>query len=231
MTDNRQKLSARLAEGLRAAFECKPAFCNIADGTHAGSITMVAEESVDNAYLVVKAGANDGGFAVAGAADKPFGVCSDEGAKGERLAVILPASAESTIMCRAATDIPAGASVYTSANGKVSAAAADGSYKVGVAVCSAVSGGLAEIDPQGFGESAWKLAACGVHEWTTATTSDSLEFSGLNSDSVVIAAVQSAGGSEKTVKAAASTSGISFTLDANGTAGSTKIAWIAISKN
>ena len=123
MTDNRQKLSARLAEGLRAAFERKPAFCNIADGTHAGSITMVAEESVDNAYLVVKAGANDGGFAVAGAADKPFGVCSDEGAKGERLAVILPASAESTIMCRAATDIPAGASVYTSANGKVSAAA------------------------------------------------------------------------------------------------------------
>ena len=113
----------------------------------------------------------------------------------------------------------------------VSAAAADGSYKVGVAVCSAVAGGLAEIDPQGFGESAWKLAACGVHEWTTATTSDSLEFSGLNSDSVVIAAVQSAGGSEKTVKAAASTSGISFTLDANGTAGSTKIAWIAISKN
>lgn len=72
MTDNRQKLSARLAEGLRAAFERKPAFCNIADGTHAGSITMVAEESVDNAYLVVKAGANDGGFAGCGRGGQAF---------------------------------------------------------------------------------------------------------------------------------------------------------------
>ena len=216
--------AARLIKAVVAVFNSgRAAFCNIAEGTHSGSITMIAAEAVDSANLVVKAGANAG--------DKPLGICSDEGAKNERLAVILPASAESTIICRAAGDISAGASVYTSANGKVSATPANGSYKIGVAVCSSNTGGVVEVDPQGFGESAWQFYACGIHTWDNATNSGTIPCSGLSADDVVVAAIQTAGGSEKSVKAAASSTGITFTLDANGTSGSTKISWIAIRKN
>ena len=224
--------AARLIKAVVAVFNSgRAAFCNIAEGTHSGSITMIAAEAVDSANLVVKAGANEGEFAVANAGDKPLGICSDEGAKNERLAVILPASAESTIICRAAGDSSAGASVYTSANGKVSATPANGSYKIGVAVCSANTGGVVEVDPQGFGESAWQFYACGIHTWDNATNSGTIPCSGLSADDVVVAAIQTAGGSEKSVKAAASSTGITFTLDANGTSGSTKISWIAIRKN
>ena len=107
----------------------------------------------------------------------------------------------------------------------------DGAYKVGIALCSAASGGTVEVDPRGFGESAWQLYSCGVHTWKSATSVDKLDCSGLPADGVVIAAVQTAGGSEKTAKAAVTETGITFTLDANGTSGTTKIAWVAIRKN
>ena len=227
-----KKLCARLLEGIGAAFGRRfCAFSNIAEGTHAGSITMTAEEAVDQPNLVVKAGASDGGFSVAGVADKPLGICSDEGAAGDKLAVLLPGSAESTMICRAAGSVNAGESVYTAANGKVSSAAADGSYKIGVALCSAASGGVVEVDPQGFGESAWQFYACGIHTWYNDTASSTLGCSGLNEGDVVIASVQSAGSSEKTVKASADSAGITFTLDSAGKSGSTKISWIAIRKN
>ncbi len=227
-----KKTSERIVAAIRGAFRSNPrAFCNIAEGTHAGSITMTAEESVDSANLVVKAGANEGGFKIAGAGDKPFGVCTDEGAAGERLAVLLAGCAESTVMCRAAGSIAAGATVYTAANGKVSATAGDGAYKVGIALCSAASGGTVEVDPRGFGESAWQLYSCGVHTWKSATSVDKLECAELPTDAVVIASVQTAGGSEKTAKATVGETGITFTLDANGTSGTTKIAWIAIRRN
>ena len=185
-----EKTPERIIAAIRGAFRSnKRAFCNIAEGTHAGSMTMTAEESVDSANLIVKAGTNEGGFKIAGAADKPLGICTDEGTAG------------------------------------------DGAYKVGIALCSAASGGTVEVDPRGFGESAWQLYSCGVHTWKSATSVDKLDCSGLPADGVVIAAVQTAGGSEKTAKAAVTETGITFTLDANGTSGTTKIAWVAIRKN
>ena len=37
----------------------KRAFCNIAEGTHAGSVTMVAGENIESPNLLVKAGSAD----------------------------------------------------------------------------------------------------------------------------------------------------------------------------
>ena len=48
---------------------------------------------------------------------------------------------------------------------------------------------------------------------------------------MVFASIAAAGGAEKTVKAEASEGNIAFTLDASGTAETTKISWIAIRKN
>ncbi|MBQ6534072.1 MAG: DUF2190 family protein [Opitutales bacterium] len=207
------------------------AFCNIAEGTHAGSLTMAAGENIESQNLVVCAGSNEGEFAIAKATDKPLGICVDQGAKGERLAVLLPGSAGSTFMCRATGDVSAGDSVYTAANGKVSATAANGAYKVGIALCSAASGGVVEIDPQGFGESAWQFFAAGLFTWTGSSTSATLSCTGLTANDAIVAAIHTAGGSENCVAAKAGSSGITFTLDASGTADTTKISWIAIRKN
>ncbi len=207
------------------------AFCNIAEGTHAGAITMVAGENIDSQNLIVKSGNNEGEFTVADVATRPIGVCVDQGVTGERLAVLLPASTGSTFICKAASDISAGDSVYTAANGKVSAVAGNGAYKVGIALCSSSTGGVVEIDPQGFGESAWQLHCCGVFAWTGSTTTANLPCAGLNTDDVVIANIHTSAGSEKVVKATVSENKITFKLDANGTASTTKIAWIAIRKN
>jgi len=66
----------------------KRAFCNIAEGTHAGSITMTAGENIDMQNLLVSAGENEGEIIVAQTTSKPLGVCIDEGIKGEKLAVV-----------------------------------------------------------------------------------------------------------------------------------------------
>lgn len=209
----------------------KYAFCNIAEGTHAGSVTMKASEPVDSQNLLVAAGEIEGEFSVASASKKPIGVCLDEGSAGDIMSVALPGCAESTFVCKTAASVSAGDSLYTSAGGKVSPVAADGSYKVGVALCSAASGCPVEIDPQGFGERAWQVYSCGTYAWTGASATETLQSAELTSDDVVFASITSAGGSAKSVSAAASESGITFTLDANGTASETKIAWMILRKN
>ena len=147
------------------------------------------------------------------------------------MSVALHGCAESTFVCKTAASVSAGDSLYTSAGGKVSPVAADGSYKVGVALCSAASGCPVEIDPQGFGERAWQVYSCGIYAWTGASATETLQSAELTSDDVVFASITSAGGSAKSVSAAASESGITFTLDANGTASETKIAWMILRKN
>ncbi len=209
----------------------KRAFCNIAEGTHAGSVTMVAGENIESPNLLVKAGSADNLVLIASAEDAPIGVCGDEGAKGETVGVYLPGSAESTFICVAASSVNMGDSLYTAAGGKVSTVASDGCRKVGVALCSASSGGVVEVDPQGFGERAWQICACGVHVWEGSSSSEAAAAPDVKSSDIVFASISAAGGSEKNVGAQASEGNVTFTLDANGTAGTTKISWIAIRKN
>lgn len=98
----------------------KYAFCNIAEGTHAGSVTMKASEPIDSQNLLVAAGEIEGEFSVASASKKPIGVCLDEGSAGDIMSVALPGCAESTFVCKTAASVSAGDSLYTSAGGKVS---------------------------------------------------------------------------------------------------------------
>ena len=135
-----RNIAAATLRAIAGALRGGPAFCNIAEGTHAGSVTMKAAEAVDSQNLLVAAGENDGEFVIASASKKPIGVCLDEGAKGESVSVALPGCAESTFVCRTSANVSAGDSLYTSAGGKVSPVAGDGAYKVGVALCSAAAG-------------------------------------------------------------------------------------------
>ena len=75
------------------------------------------------------------------------------------------------------------------------------------------------------------MYSCGIYAWTGASATETLQSAELTSDDVVFASITSAGGSAKSVSAAASESGITFTLDANGTASETKIAWMILRKN
>ena len=209
----------------------KDAFCNIAEGTHAGSITMTAAEAIDTPNLVVCAGALQNEILIAGVANKPIGVCTDEGASADAVAVALPGCAESTFICVAAVNINAGDNLYTAAAGKVSNVAADGSYKIGTALCAASAGCVVEVDPQGFGQRAFQIHSGGIYTWTGSTASESISVSGLVAADIVVASLHSSSASVSTVKAQASADGITFTLNAAGTAGSEKIAWIAIRKN
>ncbi len=226
-----RNIAAAALRAIAGALRGGPAFCNIAEGTHAGSVTMKAAEAVDSQNLLVAAGENDGEFVIASASKKPIGVCLDEGAKGESVSVALPGCAESTFVCRTSANVSAGDSLYTSAGGKVSPVAGDGAYKVGVALCSAAAGCPVEIDPQGFGERAWQVHSCGLYVWTGSTSSETLASVGLGEGDIAFASVAAAGGSEKSVSAAVSENGITFSLDAAGTASSTKIAWMVLRKN
>ena len=207
------------------------AFCNIAEGTHAGAITMRAGCAIESQNLIVKQGEIDGEFLVADVADKPIGVCVDEGVKGDGMSVILGGCAESTFVCKTSSDITAGDSVYTSVGGKVSSIARNGSYKVGVALHSATAGSVVEIDPVGFGTSALAIHSCGEYVWNSSVNTEILSLSGVSEKDIVIASLSAIGGSEKYVRASLSEEGITFTLDASGTADTTKISWIVIRKN
>lgn len=226
-----KNIAAALLRATGGALRGKPAFCNIAEGTHAGSVTMRAAEAVDSQNLLAAAGAADGEFVIASAAKRPIGVCLDEGAKGEPMSIALPGCAESTFVCRASANVSAGDYLYTSAGGKVSPVAGDGAYKVGVALCSAAAGCPVEIDPQGFGERAWQVHSCGLYAWTGSSQSETLALDGIGETDVAFASIAAAGGSEKSVSAAASDGGITFSLDAAGTASGTKIAWMVLRKN
>ena len=184
---------------------------------------MRAAEAVDSQNLLVAAGENDGEFVVASASKKPIGVCLDEGAKGDSVSVALPGCAESTFVCRTSANVSAGDSLYASAGGKVSPVAGDGAYKVGVALCSAAAGC--------FGERAWQVHSCGLYVWTGATSSETLASGELGEGDIAFASIAAAGGSEKSVSAIVSDGGITFSLDAAGTASSTKIAWMVLRKN
>lgn len=208
-----------------------PSFCNIAEGTHAGNITMIAAEDIDTANLIVKTGANANEILIAGIADKPLGVCNDQGSKGDVLNVAIAGSAESTFMCVCSSGATYGDTLYTAANGKVSTVVGNGASKIGIALCSCAANGIVEIDPQGFGSKAWQIADCGVFTWTGSTTSATMTNTAIYSTDSVFASVAVSGGSEKIVKAVAANGSATFTLDAAGTQDTTKISWFIIRKN
>lgn len=205
-------------------------FCNIAEGTHAGHISMVATSEIPQSNLLVKFA--NGGIATCGLNDAPIGVCTDTGDAGEVLDVALAACAESTILCVASSQITQGDTVYTAAAGKVSALPSSGSFKVGLALNSTASGGIVEIDPQNFGTKAYQIFAAGTHTWAGgATVNDEILISSLKSSDSAFAVITDPGTSTATIVKASidsENSKIKFTLNQNGVDDSTIINWMIV---
>ncbi len=203
-------------------------FCNIAEGTHAGNITMIADDLIAAKNLIVTQ-TSASGIRIANVGDKPMGVCTDSGASGDAVNVTLAGSTSSTVLYVASTNIVAGQSLYTAENGKVSPTPSLGSYKVGVALTNAEANASLEADTQCFGGSAFAIGASGTHTWSKdSATVDTLTVSGMKLGDTILATLQVAGGSVKSVSASAGANTISFTLDVAGVKNTTKIAWIAV---
>lgn len=61
-----------------------PQFANLAEGVHNnGKITKLTDAAFTSRFLLFKLGSDGNHVAVAGAADTPYGVCSDESAAAE----------------------------------------------------------------------------------------------------------------------------------------------------
>lgn len=225
------KIMQKILRFSKGIFSKKLAFCNIAEGTHAGNLTMTAGENIDTANLVVTLGALPNEILIAGATSKPIGICNDEASFGEPINVELGGCAESTIICHCAVNVNSGDYLYTASAGKVSNIATAGSYKIGIALHNANAGCPVEVDPQGFGNSAYKMSACGIYEWKGSETSEALQLDCVKSSDIVVAGIQESSTNVNSVKAKTSNGEINFTLNATGTAGMEKISWIVISKN
>ena len=207
-----------------------PAFSNIAEGTHAGSLTLTAAEDIDSPYLLVKIDDTGNAVEICTAADLPVGLALDECDMGEGVAVALPGCAESTFMCRAASDVDAGDEVFTAADGKVANTATGSCYKVGVAINAAQAGALVEVDPQGFGTRPNQIAESGMYVWQGSGAEETMTLAGAAEGDLAIASIAAAGGTETAVVASVSEDSIKFKLNASRTAGSTKIAWVIIKR-
>ena len=190
-------------------------FCNIAEGTHEGNITMKAYSAISARNLVLAAGTDDGSVKVAELGDKPLGVSADCAEAGEMIGVALPGCAGSTLLCVAGDEIAFGSNVYTKASGKVGATAEEGSFKIGVALSKASNGETVEVDPLGFGSSAYQVLAFGQTDWADS----------------ILAYVQTAAAGESVVGTEIMDGKFSVELDKAGTPSTTKITWLVLRKN
>lgn len=98
------------------------AFANVGEGFWPGRKTYRADAAITTRYLLVKLGSDSAHVAVAGAADIPIGIATDEpGAAEDAVNVDLLGSAHGTKLGVASGAIPAGAFIVPDANGKVRA--------------------------------------------------------------------------------------------------------------
>lgn len=126
------------------------AAANIAEGTHAGSISKKADAAADE-FTLVKIGSDADHVAAAGAADIPIGVLrSVPTAAEDEVTVDLLGAAPSTVKMIASEAISAGERVFAAASGKIQdlPAGAGTYYQVGVALTAAdADGDIIEVDP------------------------------------------------------------------------------------
>lgn len=204
------------------------AFSNIAEGTHAGCVSLKAAEDINNPYLLVKLDDSGEAVVVCAADELPIGVCADECDINENVAVMLAGSAESSFLCKCATDVDAGDTLYSYDGGKVSNVSTSGCYKIGVALTSAQTDALVEVDTQGFGTRPSQISDSGVYDWQASDTEEILEAS-VSEDDIVIASIAQVGANEKSVSAQIVENGIKFVLDSAGST-NTKVSWIIVRK-
>lgn len=139
---------ALFVAGLRLQFAC----ANIAEGVHGdGQITKLADAAFTARYLLAKIGSDIGHVALAGTADVPLGVITDEAAAAEDLVnVSLLGASLGTQRMVASAAITAGDLVVSAASGKIrTLPVATGTYHIiGRALnAAAADGDVVEIAP------------------------------------------------------------------------------------
>ena len=124
---------------------------NIAEGTHDGNLTKVADAAITERFLLGKIGSASDRVAVAGAADTPIGVITDEAAAlGDLVNVALLGARTSTLRMVASAAIAQGALVEPAASGRVQTlgAGVGTHHVVGRALDAASNAGdVIEVDP------------------------------------------------------------------------------------
>lgn len=124
---------------------------NIAEGTHDGNITKAVDAAITERFLLGKIGSAADRVAVAGAADTPIGVITDEAAAvGDLVNVALLGARPSTVRMVASGAIAQGALVEPAANGRVQTlgGGAGTHHVVGRALDAAANAGdVIEVDP------------------------------------------------------------------------------------
>jgi hypothetical protein len=124
---------------------------NIAEGTHDGNITKGTDAAITERFLRGKIGSAADRVAVAGAADIPIGVITDEAAAaGDLVSVALLGARPSTVRMVASGAIAQGALLEPAANGRVQTlgVGAGTHHVVGRALDAASNAGdVIEVDP------------------------------------------------------------------------------------
>ena len=124
---------------------------NIAEGTHDGNITKAADAVITERFLLCKIGSASDRVAVAGAADTPIGVITDEAAAiGDLVNVALLGARPSTVRMVASAAILQGALLEPAASGRVQTlgGGVGTHHVVGRALDAAgAAGDVIEVDP------------------------------------------------------------------------------------
>lgn len=131
----------------------KPTFllANIAEGTHNGNLTKSTDVVITERFLLAKVGSAADRVNVAGAADTPIGVITDEAAAiGDIVNIALFGSVRSTVRMVASAAIAQGALLEPAASGRVATlgVGVGTHHVVGRAMDAAANAGdVIEVDP------------------------------------------------------------------------------------
>lgn len=134
-------------------FERRQIACNIGEGTHEDTISLLSDEAVATKHLLMTAtSASDmDHFAICGADEEPIGTSPDEVSAaevGEARAIHLLSRGPTRLVVCSET-VTKGEWAYTAAAGKVQdePAVAGTYYRVGRFLTAGVANGLAELEP------------------------------------------------------------------------------------
>ncbi len=121
----------------------RPVFANVAQGTHAGYVTVTAASAFSGKYLLAKADATAGEVDPCGASNCPVGIATDEADEGDPLALKILGVNPQSVLVTASGALAAGAYLYTAANGEVQGepTTAGTYYLVGRALTAATAAG------------------------------------------------------------------------------------------
>jgi len=121
----------------------QPVFANVAQGTHAGYVTVTAASAFSSKYLLAKADSTAGEVDPCGVSDCPVGVATDEADVGDPLALKILGVSPQSVLVTANGAIAAGSYLYAAASGCVQGepSAAGTYYLVGRALTAATSAG------------------------------------------------------------------------------------------